>query len=278
LYNFGSWIDNGTEDHPYIQMTSLVNPVVARSEFVQLRLAGQDTISTDSRWAILPAEQLQKSPVSDEEKKKKYQEMVLSRWPYILLGCLVFTVLSIGFCIWKCCCGRNKKKWSEKSALSKGLIPGRFRGGDSKNANHGATDIAERDRDTDLYSHRPNYNSDEGGRHSMDNRSRSSSHYGMEPRKTEYPYGSTTELLRTNSHSSLQQPPSPYHQQSFPSHQQQQYQQPHGGYDQSGYDQYGQGGYGGQTAYQQQQAGYDGYNQTGGYNQNHAGYGAGFAR
>ncbi|RXW25329.1 hypothetical protein EST38_g510 [Candolleomyces aberdarensis] len=269
LYNFGSWIENGTDDHPYIQMTSLVNPAVARAEFVQLRLAGQDTISTDPRWQILPADQLQKSPVSDEEKKKKYQEMVLSRWPYILLGCLAFTVLSIGFCIWKCCCGRNKKKWSEKSALSKGLVPGRFRG-DSKNANHGATDIAERDRDTDLFSHRPDYNSGEGGRHSMDNRSRSSSHYGMEPRKGENPYGSTTELLRTNSHSSLQQPPSPYHQQNFASHQQ--YQQP-----QAGYDQYGQGGgYGGQPAYQQQ-AGYDGYNQ-GGYNQNHAGYGAGYAR
>lgn len=264
LYNFGSWIENGTKDHPYIQMASLVNPAVARSEFVQIRLAGQDTISTDSRWALLPPEQGQKSPVSDEEKKKKYQEMVLSRWPYILLGCLAFVILSIGFCIYKCCCGRKKAKWSEKGALSKGLIPGRFRG-DHKNPNHaGATDIAERDRDTDLFSHRPDYHTD-GGRHSMDNRSRSSSHYGMEPRKGENPYGSTTDLLRTQSYSSVNhQPPSPYSQQNFASHQQ--YQQPQGGY-----DQYGQGGYGGHAAYQQQPV-YDGYNQ------NHAGYGAGYAR
>jgi hypothetical protein len=47
--------------------------------------------------------------VSDAEKKAKYQEMILSRWPYILTGCLVFVALVVGLIIWKCCCRRGKK-------------------------------------------------------------------------------------------------------------------------------------------------------------------------
>lgn len=59
---------------------------------------------------------MQHSPVSEEEKKKKYQEMVLSRWPYILLGCLVFTLGTTGYCIWRCCCRKGRKGGDGKFA------------------------------------------------------------------------------------------------------------------------------------------------------------------
>lgn len=75
---------------------------------------------------------MQKSPVSEEEKKKKYQEMVLSRWPYILLGCLVFTLGLTGYCIWRCCCRKGRKKGGQ------GKLAGLFkRGGAKKNAKRG---------------------------------------------------------------------------------------------------------------------------------------------
>ena len=113
LLNFGSWIDGDkskTKDvHPYVQMVSHTDVARARRDFVTVRLSGDDTIDTDSRWKLLPADQMQKSPVSDEEKKKKYQEMVLSRWPYIFVGCLATVFIIVGFCIWKCCCRKKKK-------------------------------------------------------------------------------------------------------------------------------------------------------------------------
>jgi hypothetical protein len=52
---------------------------------------------------------MQHSPISDEEKKKKYQEMILSRWPYIFAGCFVFVLLVIGCCIWRCCKRRRAR-------------------------------------------------------------------------------------------------------------------------------------------------------------------------
>ncbi|KAG6915624.1 hypothetical protein DXG01_010663 [Tephrocybe rancida] len=108
LLNFGSWANGASGEHPYIQLSSVTNSVQARKDFVDIRLGGTDTTS-DSKWALLPASQMQKSPVSSEEKKKKYQELVLSRWPYILAGCLVAVLLIIGFCVWRCCCSAKAK-------------------------------------------------------------------------------------------------------------------------------------------------------------------------
>jgi hypothetical protein len=126
LLNFGDWItDSSSQGTAYIQMTSLVNIASARNDFVQTRLGGVDTIS-DSKWALLPADQMQHSPISADEKKKKYQEMILSRWPYILVGCLVFVVIVIGLIVWKCCC-RRKKKQSD-IALGTGGKKGLFSG------------------------------------------------------------------------------------------------------------------------------------------------------
>ncbi|KIM43280.1 hypothetical protein M413DRAFT_444096 [Hebeloma cylindrosporum] len=127
LLNFGNWIKDSTnQGTPYIQMSSLVDVAAARNEFIQTRLGGVDTIS-DAKWALLPADQMQHSPISPDEKKKKYQEMVLSRWPYILLGCLVFVILVIGLIVWKCCCRRKKKESDMGLATGgkKGLFSGK---------------------------------------------------------------------------------------------------------------------------------------------------------
>ena len=110
LLNFGDWIGtNGTQDHPFIQLASVTNVAAARNDFIQVRLGGNDTIS-DPKWALLPASQMQHSPISAEEKKKAYEEKILSRWPYILFGCLVFVLILLGLCVWRCCCRRGKKE------------------------------------------------------------------------------------------------------------------------------------------------------------------------
>jgi len=107
LLNFGNWVDgNDSRGNPFIQIASLTNPASARADFIQTRLGGIDTTG-DAKWQLLPKEQMQHSPVSEEEKKKKYQEAVLSKWPYILTGCLVFVLIVVGLIVWRCCC-RNK--------------------------------------------------------------------------------------------------------------------------------------------------------------------------
>jgi len=109
LLDFGTWIDDGTDKQPpFMQMLPVTNVATARSGFVQVRLGGNDTVS-DTRWSLLPASEMQHSPISDEEKKKKYQEMILSRWPYIFTGCFVFVLLVIGCCIWRCCKRRRAR-------------------------------------------------------------------------------------------------------------------------------------------------------------------------
>ncbi len=86
LLDFGDWIGESTDQaHPYIQLASIVDPVAAQQDFVQVRLGGNNTISS-SQWALLPTSEMQHSPVSAEEKKKAYQELILSRWPYIFVG------------------------------------------------------------------------------------------------------------------------------------------------------------------------------------------------
>lgn len=132
LLDFGNWIDIDSKeaDHPYVQLASVTDPAIAHNEFVKVRLGGVDTTG-DSKWQLLPPDQMQHSPVSDEEKKKRYQEMVLSRWPYILLGCLVFTLGLTGYCVWRCCCRKGRKKGGD------GKVGGLFKRG-GKNGNSGS--------------------------------------------------------------------------------------------------------------------------------------------
>ncbi|KAJ6549499.1 aspartic peptidase domain-containing protein [Mycena sp. CBHHK59/15] len=110
LMDFGDWVDNASTDRvdPYIQLLPLTNAASAHADFVKVRLGGVDT-SGSSQYTLLPSSQQQHSPVSEAEKKAKYEEMILSRWPYILVGCLVFVVLLVGLIVWRCCCRRGKK-------------------------------------------------------------------------------------------------------------------------------------------------------------------------
>jgi len=127
LMSFNSWA-SGSND-PYVQLLPTTSLSAAHSDFVSLRLGGQDT-SADSQYALLPSDQMQHSPVSAEEKKKKYQEMVLSRWPYIFVGCLAFVLIVTGCVIWRCCCRkrreRNKAKANARNLGSSKSLGGEF--------------------------------------------------------------------------------------------------------------------------------------------------------
>ena len=91
----------------------------AHSDFVKARMGGVD-VSGDSAHALLPADQGQKSPVPESEKKKELQAKILSRWPYIFLGCLIFVILLICFGVWKCC-KRRRQRREKKLAAELGL-------------------------------------------------------------------------------------------------------------------------------------------------------------
>jgi len=124
LMDFGDWVDNSSVDQvdPYIQLLPLTSVAAAHADFVKVRLGGTDT-SGSSQYTLLPASQQQHSPVTEAEKKAKYEEMILSRWPYILVGCLVFVGLVVGCIVWRCCCrrkrggglGKNKGFFEQKS-------------------------------------------------------------------------------------------------------------------------------------------------------------------
>jgi len=107
LLDYGDWTGSNSRDKPFIQLMSITSVQNAKQDFIQVRLSGKDTTG-DSRFTLLPASQMQHSPVSEEEKKRKYQEWILSRWPYIFTGCFIFVLLMIGLCIWRCCCRRGK--------------------------------------------------------------------------------------------------------------------------------------------------------------------------
>ncbi|KAI6124124.1 aspartic peptidase domain-containing protein [Pisolithus croceorrhizus] len=84
LINYGNLVEGGSNSNkPYIQMLPLTN-------------------------------QEQHSPETAEEKKQQYEEEVLSRWPYILVGCLAFVFMLIGCCVWRCCKRRRMRKLAER--------------------------------------------------------------------------------------------------------------------------------------------------------------------
>lgn len=110
LMDYGNWLDGSKSKQadPYIQLLSVTDPAAARKEFIDVRLNGQDTTG-DAQWQLLPKDQQQSSPESDQEKKQHLEAKVLSHWPYILLGCLVVVAAIIGFIIWRCCCRKGRK-------------------------------------------------------------------------------------------------------------------------------------------------------------------------
>ncbi|KAG2155771.1 aspartic peptidase domain-containing protein [Suillus bovinus] len=118
LINYGKFITGGSNsNNPYVQLLPLTNVESAVNDFIQVRLNGQNTINSP-QYALLPASQEQHSPESAAEKKQAYEELVLSRWPYILVGGLVLLIILISYCVWCCCCRRKRmaKKAAKKAA------------------------------------------------------------------------------------------------------------------------------------------------------------------
>ena len=109
-------VKGGTFDHdPFAYIMPITDKDKAHNAFVQTRMGGVD-VSGDSAHALLPADQGQKSPIPDSEKKKELQAKILSRWPYIFLGCFVFFLILVGFGIWKCCQRRKRRREKKMNA------------------------------------------------------------------------------------------------------------------------------------------------------------------
>ncbi|KZP08675.1 acid protease [Athelia psychrophila] len=121
LFDYGDWVDESSIDtgKPFIQLLPITVPATAHTEFVKARLGGVDTTGAASQ-ALVPASQAQHSPESEAEKKEHYEEQVISHWPYILLGCLLFVVLCVSLIVWRCCCRRSGKKGGKKGGFNKG--------------------------------------------------------------------------------------------------------------------------------------------------------------
>ncbi|KAG0703760.1 aspartic peptidase domain-containing protein [Suillus ampliporus] len=135
LINYGNFVNGGSDSgNPYVQLLPLTTVESAVNDFIKVRLNGQNLINS-SQYALLPASQEQHSPESAEEKKQQYEELVLSRWPYILAGCLVFVILLVSYCVWRCCCRRKRlaKKAAKKAAQQNG---GTVSGSGSKNGTY----------------------------------------------------------------------------------------------------------------------------------------------
>lgn len=73
LFDYGDWVDEASNDRqdPYIQLLSVTDVNQAHQDFVKVRMNGVDTSGSASQQ-LVPADQGQKSPVSEAEKKKLY--------------------------------------------------------------------------------------------------------------------------------------------------------------------------------------------------------------
>ncbi|KZT09220.1 acid protease [Laetiporus sulphureus 93-53] len=110
-FDYGDFVEDTSVDlgEPFVRLLSTTNVTQAHDTFVQVRLSGVDTTGESSQW-LLPASKEQHSPESEEEKKQQYEEYVLSRWPEIFVGCLVFVLLVVAFVVWRCCIRKRAKK------------------------------------------------------------------------------------------------------------------------------------------------------------------------
>jgi len=122
LISFGKLVNGGSNTNkPYVQMLPLTNQAAAVNDFIQVRTNGQNLVGS-SQYALLPASQGQHSPKSAAEKKHEYEEKILSRWPYILVGCIVFILLVIGCCIWRCCKRRRLRRKAAQQKNDENLL------------------------------------------------------------------------------------------------------------------------------------------------------------
>jgi hypothetical protein len=150
LYDFGYWINVANEDeHPFMQMLSLTDPQAAQKDFVQVRLDGNSSALNDPKYSLLAVADMQHSPISDEEKKKRYQEWILSRWPYIFTGCFAFVIIVTSIVIWKCCCQRGKCRCCCKRKDGAGMDAGGIGGrGHKKGLSSGTGAFGHTKRDS----------------------------------------------------------------------------------------------------------------------------------
>jgi hypothetical protein len=95
--------------NPFVRLLPITDRNTAHADFVNIRMNGVD-VSGDAAHALLPPSQGKKSPVSAQEKKQHYEARILSHWPYIFAGCLVFVLALVGFCVWRCCRRRKLRK------------------------------------------------------------------------------------------------------------------------------------------------------------------------
>lgn len=72
LLDYGNFMENVANDRgdPFVQLLPTTNVAAARQDFITVRLNGDDT-TDDSSHALLPADQMQHSPISEAEKKKR---------------------------------------------------------------------------------------------------------------------------------------------------------------------------------------------------------------
>ena len=113
-------VKGGNFDHdPFAYVMPITDKGEAHDDFVRARMGGID-VSEDSAHALLPADQGQKSPIPESEKKKELQAKILSRWPYIFLGCFILVLGLVGLGIWKCCKSRKQRR-EKKLAAELGL-------------------------------------------------------------------------------------------------------------------------------------------------------------
>jgi hypothetical protein len=125
LLDFGDFASSSSMDRgkPYVQMLPLTSVDDAKADFIQTRLGGVDT-TKDPGKALLPVDQMQHSPIPEQEKKNKIKQEILSRWPYIFAGSFILFLIIVGLCIWRCCCrGRREKKAAQKQAAFFGQTP-----------------------------------------------------------------------------------------------------------------------------------------------------------
>ena len=47
--------------------------------------------------------------------------MILSRWPYIFVGCVAFVLIVAGLITWRCCVRRRQRKAAQSAAI---ILPG----------------------------------------------------------------------------------------------------------------------------------------------------------
>jgi len=124
LIDFGNLVKGGSSsNNPYVQLLSLTDETAAVNDFIKVRLNGQNLVNSP-QYALLPASQQQYSPETAAEKKAKYEEEVLSRWPYILAGSLVVFLLLVAYCVWRCCCRRKRLAKKKAANEQAGPAPG----------------------------------------------------------------------------------------------------------------------------------------------------------